>query len=181
MNNNDGDNNNHNNEGLISISSLNSMDRGIVFYHSTISTVNVIYTQSCKNCEKTKVITPTSSSKIITSLKIDENNPGEGNMSMKDTKDITENPSKVKSNFDQITSVDEDDIVLIRVLEKQPMTKFDMEKWKNLRAEGKMNLKDGRVSLPREQTKHFYEVIKQHNRYCVIIFQGTRYQRKVTF
>ena len=170
LNNNDGDNNNHNNEELISISSLNSMDRGIVFYHSTISTVNVIYTQSCKNCEKTKVIAPTSSSKIITSLKIDESNPGEGNMSLKDTKDITENPSKVKSNFDQITSVDEDDIVFIRVLEKQHMTKFDMEKWKNLRAEGKMNLKDGRVSLPQEQTNHFYEVIKQHNRYCVIIF-----------
>ena len=170
LNNNDGDNNNHNNEELISISSLNSIDRGIVFYHSTISTVNVIYTQSCKNCEKTKVIAPTSSSKIITSLKIDENNPGEGNMSLKDTKDITENPSKVKSNFDQITSVDEDEIVFIRVLEKQHMTKFDMEKWKNLRAEGKMNLNDGKVSLPQEWTNHFYEVIKQHSKYCVIIF-----------
>ena len=76
------------------------MDRGIIFYHCTISTVNVIYTQSCKNSEKTKVIAPTPSSKIITSLKIDGNNPGEGNMSMKDVKDITENPSKVKSNFD---------------------------------------------------------------------------------
>ena len=27
-----------------------------------------------------------------------------------------------------------------------------MEKWKNVRAEAKMNLKDGRVSLPREWT-----------------------------
>ena len=33
-----------------------------------------------------------------------------------------------------------------------------------------MNLKDGRVSLPREWTNHFYEVIKQHNKYCVTIF-----------
>ena len=97
LSNNDGDNNNNNNnnnnnktEELISISSLNSMDRGIVFYHSTISAVNVIYTQSCKNCEKTKVIAPTSSSKILTSLKTDENNPGEGNMLLNDIKDITE-------------------------------------------------------------------------------------------
>ena len=170
LNNNDGDNNYHSNEELISISSLNSMDRGIVFYHSTISTVNAMYTQSCKKCEKTKVIAPTSSSKVITSLKIDKNNPGEGNMSMKDTKDITENPSKVKSNFDQITSVDEDHIVFMRVLEKQHIIKFDLEKLKNLLVERKMNLKDGRVSLPREQTNHFYEVIKQHNKYCVIIF-----------
>ena len=161
LSNNDGDNNNNNNnnnnktEELISISSLNSMDRGIVFYHSTISAVNVIYTQSCKNCEKTKVIAPTSSSKILTSLKTDENNPGEGNMLINDIKDITENPSKVKSNFDQITSVDEDDDVFMRVLERQHTIKFDMEKWKNLRVEARINLKDGRVSLPREWTNHF--------------------------
>ena len=85
----DGDDNN-NTEELIFMSSLNSMDGGIVFYHSTISAVNVIYTQSCKNCEKTKVIAPTSSSKILTSLKTDENNPGEGNMLLNDIKDITE-------------------------------------------------------------------------------------------
>ena len=111
LNNDDGDNNNNTDE-LISMSSLNSMDVGIVFYHSTISTVNVKSTQSCKNCEKTKFIAPTSSSNIIKPLKIDKNNPGEGNMSIKDIKDITENPSKVKSNFDLITSVDEDDNVL---------------------------------------------------------------------
>ena len=81
MSNNDGDNNNNNNtEELISMSSLNSLDRGIVFYHSTVSAVNVIYTQSCKNCEKNTVIAPASSSKILTSLKTDANNPGEGNM-----------------------------------------------------------------------------------------------------
>ena len=56
-------------------------------------------------------------------------------------KDITENPSKVKSNFDQ-TSVDEDDNVFMRVLERQLTIKFDMEKWNNLHVEGKMNLKD---------------------------------------
>ena len=44
LSNNDGDNNNNNTEGLISMSSLNSMDRGMVFYHFTISAVNVIYT-----------------------------------------------------------------------------------------------------------------------------------------
>ena len=33
-----------------------------------------------------------------------------------------------------------------------------------------MNLNDGRVSLPLEWTNHFYEVVKQHNKYCVIIF-----------
>ena len=58
----------------------------------------------------------------------------------------------------------------MRVLEKQHTSKFDMERWKNLRAEGKINLKDGRVSLPREWTNHFYKVIKQRNKYCVIIF-----------
>ena len=93
VNNNGHDNNNNNNnnntEELISISSLNSMDRGIVFYHSTISAVNVIYTQSCKNCEKTKVIAPASSSKILTSLKTDENDPGEGNILINNIKDIT--------------------------------------------------------------------------------------------
>ena len=128
MSNNDGDNTNNNTEELISMSSLNSMDRGIVFYHSTISAVNVIYTQSCKNCEKTKVIAPTSSSKILTSLKTDENNPGEGNMLINDIKDITENSSKVKSKFYQITSVDEDFDVFMRVLEIQHTIKFDMEK-----------------------------------------------------
>ena len=128
MSNNDGDNTNNNTEELISMSSLNSMDRGIVFYHSTISAVNVIYTQSCKNCEKTKVIAPTSSSKILTSLKTDENNPGEGNMLINDIKDITENPSKVKSKFYQITSVDEDFDVFMRVLEIQHTIKFDTEK-----------------------------------------------------
>ena len=56
-------------------------------------------------------------------------------------KDVTENPSKVKSNFDQ-TSVDEDDNVFMRVLERQLTIKFDMEKWNNLHVEGKMNLKD---------------------------------------
>ena len=56
-------------------------------------------------------------------------------------KDITENPSKVKSNFDQ-TSVDEDGNVFMRVLERQLTIKFDMEKWNNLHVEGKMNLKD---------------------------------------
>ena len=115
-NNNNNDNNNNYTEELISISSLNSIGR--VFYHCTISAVNVIYTQSCKNCEKTKVIAPTSSSKVLTSLKTDENNPGEGNMLINDVKDITENPSKAKSNFYQITSVDEDDDVFMRVLER---------------------------------------------------------------
>ena len=122
----DGDDNN-NTEELIFMSSLNSMDGGIVFYHSTISAVNVIYTQSCKNCEKTNVIAPASSSKILTSLKTDENDPGEGNMLINNIKDITQNPPKVKSNFDQITSVDEDDDVFMRVLERQDTIKFDME------------------------------------------------------
>ena len=50
-----------------------------------------------------------------------------------------------------------------------------MEKRNNLRAEvvkseARINLKDGGVSLPREWTNHFYEVVKQHNKYCVIIF-----------
>ena len=85
----DGDDNN-NTEELIFMSSLNSMDGGIVFYHSTISAVNVIYTQSCKNCEKTNVIAPASSSKILTSLKTDENDPGEGKMLINDIKDIIE-------------------------------------------------------------------------------------------
>ena len=80
MNNDNDCDDNNNTEELNSMCSLNCMYRGIGFYHSTISTVNVIYTQSCKNCKKTKVIAPTSSSKIITSLKIDENNPVEGNM-----------------------------------------------------------------------------------------------------
>ena len=68
-------------------------------------------------------------------------NPGESNMLINAIKDITENPSKVKSNFDQ-TSVDEDDNVFMRVLERQLTIKFDMEKWNNLHVEGKMNLKD---------------------------------------
>ena len=38
----------------------------------------------------------------------------------------------------------------MRVLERQHTIKLDMEKWKDLRAERKMNQKDGRVSLPRE-------------------------------
>ena len=67
--------------------------------------------------------------------------PGESNMLINAIKDITENPSKVKSNFDQ-TSVDEDDNVFMRVLERQLTIKFDMEKWNNLHVEGKMNLKD---------------------------------------
>ena len=121
-NNNDGDNNNT--EDLNSMCSLNCMDRGIGFYHSTVSTVNVIYTQSCKNCKNTKVIAPTSSSKIITSLKIDENNPVEGNMWIKDIKDITENRSKVKSNFDQV-SLDENEDVFVKVLETYHTIKFD--------------------------------------------------------
>ena len=126
-NNDDDDDNNNNTEELIFMSSLNSMDGGIVFYHSTISAVNVIYTQSCKNCEKTKVIAPASSSKILTSLKTDENDPGEGNILINNIKDITQNGPKVKSNFDQITSVDEDDDVFMRVLERQDTIKFDME------------------------------------------------------
>ena len=68
-------------------------------------------------------------------------NTGESNMLINAIKDITENPSKVKSNFDQ-TSVDEDDNVFMRVLERQLTIKFDMEKWNNLHVEGKMNLKD---------------------------------------
>ena len=84
--NNDSDNNDNNTEELMSMSSLNSMDRNIVFYHSAISALNVIYTQSCKNCEKTKVIAPTSSSKILTSLKTAENHPGEGNILINDIK-----------------------------------------------------------------------------------------------
>ena len=68
-------------------------------------------------------------------------NPGESNVLINAIKDITENPSKVKSNFDQ-TSVDEDDNVFMRVLERQLTIKFDMEKLSNLRVEGKMNLKD---------------------------------------
>ena len=68
-------------------------------------------------------------------------NPGESNMLINAIKDITENPSKVKSNFDQ-TSVDEDGNVFMRVLERQLTIKFDMEKWNNLHVEGKMNLKD---------------------------------------
>ena len=68
-------------------------------------------------------------------------NPGESNMLINAIKDITENPSKVKSNFDQ-TSVDEDDNVFMRVLERQLTIKFDMEKRNNLHVEGKMNLKD---------------------------------------
>ena len=57
-----------------------------------------------------------------------------------------------------------------------------MEKWKNLRPEEKMNLNDGRVSLPQEWTNNFYEVIKQHNKYCVIIFsRHTVLKRKVIF
>ena len=71
----------------------------------------------------------------------DKSNPGESNMLINAIKDITENPSKVKSNFDQ-TSVDEDDNVFMRVLERQLTIKFDMEKWNNLHVEGKMNLKD---------------------------------------
>ena len=128
-----------------------------------------------------KVIASTSSSKFLTSLKRDENNPGEGNMLINDIKDITENPSKVKSKFYQITSVDEDFDVFMRVLEIQHTIKFDTEKWKNLRAEARMNLNDGRVSLPLEWTNHFYEVVKQHNKYCVIIFSRHTVPNKVTF
>ena len=80
-------------------------------------------------------------------LKTDESNPGESNMLINALKDITENPSKVKSNFDQ-TSVDEDDNVFRRVLERQLTVKFDMEKRNNFRVEGKMNLKDERASFP---------------------------------
>ena len=129
------------------MSSLKSIGRGIVFYHSTISAVDVIYYQSFKNCKKTKVIAPTSPSEILTLLKTDESNPGESNMLINALKDITENPSKVKSNFDQ-TSVDEDDNVFRRVLERQLTVKFDMEKRNNFRVEGKMNLKDERASFP---------------------------------
>ena len=135
VNNNGHDNNNNNNnnntEELISISSLNSMDRGIVFYHSTISAVNVTYTQFCKNCEKTKVIATKSSPKILTSLKTDENDPGEGNILINNIKDITQNGPKVKSNFDQITSVDEDDDVFMRVLEFQNCSTRLNLIWKN--------------------------------------------------
>ena len=67
----------------------------------------------------------------------------------------TKNLSKVKSSFDQITSVKEDDNVFMGVLERQHTIKPDMEKWKKLRAEAKMNLKDGRASLPREWTNNF--------------------------
>ena len=80
-------------------------------------------------------------------LKTDESNPGESNMLINALKDITENPSKVKSNFHQ-TSVDEDDNVFRRVLERQLTVKFDMEKRNNFRVEEKMNLKDGRASFP---------------------------------
>ena len=39
--------------------------------------------------------------------------------------------------------------------------------------EGKMNLKDGRVSLPREWTNHFFELIIQHNKVlCYNIFKA---------
>ena len=151
------------------MSSLKSIGRGIVFYHSTISAVDVIYYQSFKNCKKTKVIAPTSSSEILTLLKTDESNPGESNMLINALKDITENPSKFKSNFHQ-TSVDEDDNVFRRVLERQLTVKFDMEKRNNFYVEGKMNLQDGRASFPRQWTSHFYEVIKKLNKYCVIIF-----------
>ena len=47
----------------------------------------------------------------------DKSNPGESNMLINAIKDITENPSKVKSNFDQ-TPVDEDDYLFMRVLER---------------------------------------------------------------
>ena len=99
-------------------------------------------------------------------------------MSMKDIKDITQNPSKVKSNFDHITSVDQDDNVFMRILKKQHTIKFNMENWKNLRAEGNMNLKDGRVSLPQEWTNHFYELVKQYNKYDLIIFSRYTVQEK---
>ena len=79
--------------------------------------VIVVYTQSFKNCKKTKVIAPTSSSEILTLLVTDKSNPGESNMLINAIKDITENPSKVKSNFDQ-TPVDEDDYLFMRVLER---------------------------------------------------------------
>ena len=49
-------------------------------------------------------------------------------MLINNIKDITENPSKVKSKFYQITSVDEDFDVFMRVLEIQHTIKFDMEK-----------------------------------------------------
>ena len=60
--------------------------------------------------------------------------------------------------------------MFMRVLERQHTIKFDMEKWKNLHAEAKMNLKDWTASLQREWANHFYEVIKQHIKYCVTIF-----------
>ena len=43
----------------------------------------------------------------------------------------------------------------MRVMGEQHKNKFDMGKWKNLRAEGKMNLKDGKVYLLPEWTNHF--------------------------
>ena len=60
--------------------------------------------------------------------------------------------------------------MFMRVLERQHTIKFDIEKWKNLHAEAKMNLKDWTASLQREWANHFYEVIKQHIKYCVTIF-----------
>ena len=54
---------------------------------------------------------------LLTSLKTDENDPGEGNILINNIKDITQNGPKVKSNFDHITSVDEDDDAFMRVLE----------------------------------------------------------------
>ena len=76
---------------------------------------------------------------------------------------------------DCITSVDEDDDVFMRVLERQHTIKFDMEKWKNLHAEAKMNLKDWRASLPREWANHFYEVIKHTSNTVLQYFQSTWY------
>ena len=35
------------------------------------------------------------------------------------------------------------------------LNKFDKEKWKNLHAERKINLNDGKVALAREWTNHF--------------------------
>ena len=45
-------------------------------------------------------------------------------MSIKDIKDITENPSKVKSNFDQM-SLDENEDVFVKVLETHHTIKSD--------------------------------------------------------
>ena len=65
--------------------------------------------------------------------------------------------------------------MFMRVLERQHTIKFDIEKWKNLHAEAKMNLKDWTASLPREWANHFYEVIKHTSNTVLQYFESTWY------